>query len=53
MELHGNGFKLRGWKKYDADALQEHANNTIISDFLFDRFPSTYTLDEAVKWIET
>jgi ribosomal-protein-alanine N-acetyltransferase len=51
MELNGNGFKLRGWKEEDAAALQRHANNTNISDFLFDRFPSPYTLGEAVKWI--
>jgi len=51
MELNGNGFKLRGWKEEDAAALQRHADNTNISDFLFDRFPSPYTLGEAVKWI--
>ena len=53
MELQGNGFKLRGWKEEDAAALQRHANNTNISDFLFDRFPSPYTMDEAAKWIKT
>ncbi|HZY37013.1 MAG TPA: GNAT family protein [Mucilaginibacter sp.] len=52
MELHGNGFKLRGWKEEDAASLQRHADNTNISDFLFDRFPSPYTMDEAVKWIK-
>jgi RimJ/RimL family protein N-acetyltransferase len=52
MELHGNDFKLRGWKEEDAAALQRHANNTNVSDFLFDRFPSPYTMDEAVKWIK-
>lgn len=52
MELHGNGFKLRGWNEEDAVPLQRHANNTNISDFLFDRFPSPYTIDEAIKWIK-
>jgi RimJ/RimL family protein N-acetyltransferase len=52
MELPGNGFKLRGWKDDDAAALQQHANNINISDFLFDRFPSPYTTDEAVKWVK-
>ena len=52
MELHGNGFKLRGWKEEDAVLLQKHADNTNISDYLFDRFPSPYTIDEAVNWIK-
>ncbi len=52
MELPGNSFNLRGWKDDDAAALQQHANNTNISDFLFDRFPSPYTMDEAVKWVK-
>ncbi|CAN5426398.1 GNAT family N-acetyltransferase [soil metagenome] len=51
MELKGKGFTLRGWKTTDAEALQKHADNTHISDFLLDRFPSPYTLDDAVNWI--
>lgn len=51
MELPAEGFKLRLFKESDAVALQRHANNTHISDFLFDRFPSPYTMEEAIKWI--
>ena len=51
MELKGKGFTLRGWKTTDAEALQKRADNTNISDFLLDRFPSPYTLDDAVNWI--
>lgn len=51
MELQGNGFILRNWKADDAEALQKHADNTNISDFLFDRFPSPYTLAEAHHFI--
>lgn len=52
MEIIGQGFKLRGWKAGDAESLQKHADNTHISDFLLDRFPSPYTLADAVSWIE-
>ena len=31
---------------------KKHADNTNISDFLLDRFPSPYTLDDAVNWIK-
>ena len=51
MELRGQGFKLRTFTEDDAAALQRYANNTNISDFLFDRFPSPYTMEEAIKWI--
>ena len=52
MEIAGQGFKLRGWKTEDAESLQKHADNTHISDFLLDRFPSPYTLADANSWIE-
>ena len=52
MEIIGQGFKLRGWKTGDAESLQKHADNTHISDFLLDRFPSPYTLADANNWIE-
>lgn len=51
MELQGQDFKLRLFKESDAASLQRYADNTNISDFLFDRFPSPYTMEEAVKWI--
>ena len=52
MEINGTCFKLRGWKPEDAESLQKHANNTHISDFLLDRFPSPYTMEDAVNWIK-
>jgi ribosomal-protein-alanine N-acetyltransferase len=51
MQLQGNGFTLRGWKTEDAASLQKHADNTNISDFLLDRFPSPYTMEAATGWI--
>jgi ribosomal-protein-alanine N-acetyltransferase len=51
MELKGTNFTLRDWKTDDAVALQKHADNTNISDFLLDRFPSPYTMDDAINWI--
>jgi ribosomal-protein-alanine N-acetyltransferase len=52
MEIEGKGFTLRGWKPDDTESLQKHANNTHISDFLLDRFPSPYTMDDAVNWVK-
>jgi ribosomal-protein-alanine N-acetyltransferase len=52
MEINGTCFKLRGWKPEDAVSLQKHADNTHISDFLLDKFPSPYTMDDAVNWIK-
>ncbi len=52
MELKGSGFTLREWKLEDAELLQKHANNPNIADFLLDRFPSPYTIDEAFDWIQ-
>ena len=52
MELTGQGFTLRGWRPDDAESLQKHADNPNISNYLFDRFPSPYTLEAAVNWIQ-
>ncbi len=52
MELQGDGFLLRGWKMGDTQSLQKHADNTAISDFLLDRFPSPYTMEDAINWIK-
>jgi RimJ/RimL family protein N-acetyltransferase len=51
MELKGTGFTLRDWKLDDAASLQKNADNTNISDFLLDRFPSPYTMQDAVNWV--
>jgi ribosomal-protein-alanine N-acetyltransferase len=52
MEIRGPGFTLRGWNLDDADSLQKHADNPNIAGFLLDRFPSPYTMDDAINWIK-
>jgi ribosomal-protein-alanine N-acetyltransferase len=52
MELKGAGFMLRKWQLQDADSLQNHADNIHISSFLLDRFPSPYTLTDAIDFIK-
>ena len=47
MELKGKSFILRAWYVNDFEALQRHADNTNISDYLFDRFPSPYSIKNA------
>jgi RimJ/RimL family protein N-acetyltransferase len=51
MELKGNGFTLRGWYKEDTQALHKHADNPQISAYLFDRFPSPYTMADAEAFV--
>jgi [ribosomal protein S5]-alanine N-acetyltransferase len=51
MELKGSLFILRRWHLDDAASLQKHADNINVSSFLLDRFPSPYTLDDAVDFI--
>jgi RimJ/RimL family protein N-acetyltransferase len=53
MELHGNGFIIRGWKKGDEVSLQKNANNPNVSRFLMDRFPSPYTMEAASLWVNS
>ncbi|RCH56785.1 GNAT family N-acetyltransferase [Mucilaginibacter hurinus] len=53
MVLNGNGFTLRTWKITDAETLQKNGNDTDVSDFLLDRFPSPYTLEKAVAFINS
>ncbi|MES2278502.1 MAG: GNAT family protein [Bacteroidota bacterium] len=52
MKLQGDGFILRGWHLTDAVAMQRNANNKNISDFLLDRFPSPYTMEDAEAWVQ-
>jgi len=52
MEIQGPGFLLRGWKTEDAESLQRHADNIHISNFLLDRFPVPYTMNDAIDWIK-
>jgi RimJ/RimL family protein N-acetyltransferase len=51
MELKGTGFTIRGWKLGDEVSLQKHANNPKVSSYLMDRFPSPYTMGDAVNWV--
>lgn len=51
MELQGNGFIIRGWKKGDEFSLQKHADNPKVSRFLLDRFPWPYTMEAAILWV--
>lgn len=53
MELRGTGFIIRGWEKGDAASLQKHADNPKVSDRLMDRFPSPYTIEAAVNWVNS
>src|ERR1700761_6678626 len=52
MELKGNGFIIRGWKKGDEASLQKNANNPKVSACLMDRFPSPYTIEAAITWVD-
>lgn len=45
------GFELREWARADAGSLKKHADNKKIAMFLRDRFPSPYTIDDAVYWV--
>lgn len=51
MELQGNGFKLRGWRHDDVTAIQRHADNPNIYNYLLDRFPHPYTMEAAENWV--
>ena len=51
MEIKGQGFKLRNWKLDDAASLQKHADNANIYNYLTDRFPHPYTMEDAGNWI--
>lgn len=52
MELIGNGFILRTWRKGDEISLQKNADNIKIFNCLTDAFPSPYTMNHAVSWVE-
>ena len=51
MELKGTGFIIRAWKQGDEVSLQKNANNPKVSACLMDRFPSPYTMDDAIFWV--
>jgi [ribosomal protein S5]-alanine N-acetyltransferase len=52
MRIESKGFILRPWHVSDAEALVKIANNKAIANNMSDRFPSPYTLDDAVQWLE-
>jgi ribosomal-protein-alanine N-acetyltransferase len=52
MELHGNCFKLRGWRADDVISIQKHADNPNIYSYLLDRFPHPYTIEAAKAWVD-
>ncbi len=52
MEIQGDGFILREMRLDDAPAMQKHADNPLIFNALFDRFPSPYTLADAIDFIK-
>lgn len=51
MKITGADFILRELRLGDAAALQKQADNPGIACFLFDRFPSPYTLPDAIDFI--
>ncbi|MFI5160869.1 MAG: GNAT family N-acetyltransferase [Sphingobacteriales bacterium] len=52
IQLKGHGFVIRCWEKGDEASLQRNADNTNISGFLLDRFPSPYTMEDARAWVD-
>lgn len=52
MEINGDGFILRELRLADAESLQKHADNVAVFNCLIDRFPSPYTLNDAIDFIK-
>jgi ribosomal-protein-alanine N-acetyltransferase len=42
---------LRPWQKNDLEPLQQLANNVLIYNYVRDRFPHPYTLNDAKEWL--
>jgi len=51
MEITGKGFKLRQWQPGDALSLRTHADNPNVTACLLDRFPSPYSMADALAWV--
>ncbi len=51
IEIRGDGFLLRPWRKGDEASLVECANNRKVWLNLTDRFPHPYTPGHAAEWI--
>lgn len=52
VELECGLCRLRPLRKQDAPALARHADNRKVATHLRDRFPSPYTVDDAVRFLE-
>jgi ribosomal-protein-alanine N-acetyltransferase len=52
MEICFGGIVLRPWLRSDAEELAVIANNKEIADYLRDGFPSPYSLQDAINWLE-
>ena len=44
-------YLLRKWREGDEDSIVKYANNTEVSKFLKDSFPSPYTYSDALRWV--
>ncbi len=49
--LHGSGCALRPWRRDDAGALAELANDPDVVRYMNHRFPSPYTRADAETWL--
>ncbi len=52
MEIKLQRSSLTEWRESYADALAEQANNPKIAQYLRDSFPSPYTKEDAIAWIQ-
>jgi ribosomal-protein-alanine N-acetyltransferase len=53
VKLTGTGFCLREWALNDEASLVKYGNNLKVSQYLADRFPYPYTLDDARGWLNS
>ena len=51
MHLQLSLCTIRPWRANDADSLQRHANNRLVSMHLRDRFPFPYELEQARSFL--
>ena len=43
-------ISIREYQEQDAEAVCKHANNRQVARYLFETFPSPYTLEDAIWW---
>ena len=51
VKLTGTGFCLREWALTDEASLIKYGNNFKVSQYLADRFPHPYTINDAQNWL--